>query len=90
MSIARYLSSNEGKTEGELHIENVLKSKMNVADVQVNDISGGCGSMYEVYVCSNDFKGKRMVQQHRLVTEILKSEVAEMHGLRIMTSIPDS
>ena len=33
-------------------------------------LKGGCGSMYEVYVSSKDFEGKRMVQQHRLVTEV--------------------
>ena len=26
--------------------------------------------MYEVFVSSKDFQGKRMVQQHRMVTEV--------------------
>jgi len=65
-----------------------LKEKLNVTDIHVQDISGGCGSMYEVYVSSIDFKGKNRVQQHRLITEILKEDVKTMHGLRIQTAVP--
>ena len=54
-------------------------------DLAVVDISGGCGSMYEVYVEAPDFKGVRMVKQHKMVTEALKAEISAMHGLRIST-----
>eukprot|EP00088_Acartia_fossae_P044410 TRINITY_DN4712_c0_g1_i1.p1 TRINITY_DN4712_c0_g1~~TRINITY_DN4712_c0_g1_i1.p1 ORF type:complete len:143 (-),score=4.02 TRINITY_DN4712_c0_g1_i1:183-566(-) len=55
-------------------------------DIAVVDISGGCGSMYEVYVEAPDFKGMRIVKQHKLVTEALKKEIGDMHGIRISTN----
>merc|ERR550534_3182499 len=52
-------------------------------NIAVVDISGGCGSMYEVFVEAPDFKGVRVVKQHQLVTKALKAEIGEMHGIRI-------
>lgn len=77
------------KTSGEVHIESILKKSFpNAKSVQVNDISGGCGDMYEVHIESTDFAGKRTIQQHKSVTNALKEEVPKMHGLRIFTSVP--
>ncbi len=56
-------------------------------DIAVVDVSGGCGAMFEVYVEAPDFKGLRVVKQHKLVTDALKSQIKEMHGLRISTAI---
>lgn len=53
------------------------------------DISGGCGAMYEIIVETKEFKGLSRVKQHQLITDALKSEIKDMHGLRIHTSIPD-
>jgi len=55
------------------------------AVVQVEDTSGGCGSFYRVSVASPTFAGVPRIKQHRLVNEALKSEIAEMHGLTIVT-----
>ena len=33
-------------------------------------ISGGCGAMYEIFIESEEFRGKRQVQQHRLVNQV--------------------
>jgi stress-induced morphogen len=76
-----------GPSSGETHLVNVLRKKFpGAVDIQVADVSGGCGSMYEVYVESPEFKGLRMVQQHRLVTEALSEEIKAMHGVRITTN----
>ncbi|TNN29941.1 BolA-like protein 3 [Liparis tanakae] len=37
---------------------------------------------------SNEFKGKRTVQQHTRVNEALKEEIQGMDGLRIFTDVP--
>lgn len=67
----------------------ILKSKFPLAkDVQVVDVSGGCGAMYEVLVESEEFKGLSIVKQHRMINEILKDQIKEMHGLRIHTVVP--
>lgn len=44
--------------------------------------------MYEIFVESEDFRGKRQVQQHRLINQALADEVKQMHGLRIFTAVP--
>lgn len=45
--------------------------------------------MYEISVESNDFKGISRVKQHQMITDTLKDEIKDMHGLRIHTSVPD-
>lgn len=76
-------------TEGEKNIHETLKEKFPLAtEVQVQDISGGCGSMYEIYITSAEFKGKKTVLQHRMVNDALAQEIKDMHGLRIFTSLP--
>ncbi len=54
--------------------------------VDVEDISGGCGAMFDVRVLSDEFRGLRRVQQHRLVTAALGAKMSDMHGIRISTS----
>lgn len=44
--------------------------------------------MYEIYVETTEFKGLSTVKQHRLITETLKSEIKDMHGVRIHTAVP--
>ncbi|XP_052060594.1 bolA-like protein 3 [Mytilus californianus] len=76
-------------TEGELKIVNVLKEKFpKASDIQALDISGGCGSMYKVYVESVEFSGQRTLNQHRMVKEALKEEIKDMHGLNVVTKVP--
>ena len=41
--------------------------------------------MYSMEVESPLFKGLNMVNQHRMVNDVLKKEIGEMHGLTIKT-----
>lgn len=76
--------------EGEAKIVSVLKEKFPLAkDIQVQDISGGCGSMYHISIESKEFSGIRKVKQHMMVNEALKKEIQAMHGLRIETFVPE-
>jgi len=63
----------------------LAKSFPNATDIAVVDISGGCGSMFEVFIEAPDFQGVRLVKQHQMVTKALKAEIGEMHGIRIAT-----
>ncbi|KAI7814043.1 bolA-like protein 3 [Triplophysa rosa] len=86
-SIAR--SSSSSHTVGETRISQILKEKFpQASSVKVVDISGGCGAMYEVHIESDEFRGKRTVQQHQIVNQALKDEIKAMHGLRIFTDVP--
>ncbi|XP_006007606.1 bolA-like protein 3 [Latimeria chalumnae] len=85
-TIRRMLSS---QTDGEVRLARLLTEKFPLAlSVKVVDISGGCGAMYEIHIESEEFKGKRTVQQHQMVNQALEEEIKSMHGLRIFTSIP--
>jgi len=56
--------------------------------IQIKDISGGCGAIFEVFISSTEFKGLSVVKQHQLINEVLKDEIKSMHGIRIHTEIP--
>ncbi|KAK3825915.1 MAG: bola protein [Benniella sp.] len=71
--------------EGEKHLYSKLFDKFQPSKLVVEDISGGCGSMYQVEVVSPLFKDLSMVKQHRLVNETLKEEIKGMHGIRLTT-----
>ena len=53
--------------------------------VAVEDVSGGCGSAYNVQVESPSFKGKNRIAQQKLVYKILSKEIAEMHSIVLKT-----
>jgi stress-induced morphogen len=88
--LTRNLFSSEGparvQTEGEKKIEKLLQGRFQDAkNIQVEDISSGCGSMFKIAVEAPDFQGKTKVQQHKMITETLKKEISDMHGLVIET-----
>nr|XP_022915556.1 bolA-like protein 3 [Onthophagus taurus] len=72
-------------------MKKILQSKFpNAKEIVVEDISGGCGAMYTVYVESIDFKGLSRVKQHQAITNALKEQIKTFHGIRIETKIPSS
>ncbi|MPC25785.1 bolA-like protein 3 [Portunus trituberculatus] len=86
---ARWLCDSAGP--GSARLMTLLKDRFPQATaVEVEDISGGCGAMYEVWVEAPDFKGLSRVKQHKLITETLKAEIQDMHGLRITTTLPNT
>lgn len=64
-------------------IENKIKTKINCEDLEVADISGNCGTSFSIKIKSPDFKGKTMIMQHRMINEVLKDELKEIHALQI-------
>ncbi|XP_076046270.1 bolA-like protein 3 [Oratosquilla oratoria] len=85
-----WLRSNGGKAvSGEARLAQLLRERFPEATaIEIQDISGGCGAMYEVWVEAPDFKGLKRIKQHQMITETLKEEIKDMHGLRITTSVP--
>ncbi|GMR52516.1 hypothetical protein PMAYCL1PPCAC_22711 [Pristionchus mayeri] len=76
---------------GEARLSSILQKKFPAANkIVVHDMSGGCGSMYQVIIESTEFKGLTKVQQHKAVTAALKEEIKEMHGLTIETKVARS
>lgn len=78
-------------TKGEKELAAKLKECFPKAtDIQVSDVSGGCGAMYQILIEAPDFEGKRTVMQHRMVNEALKEQIKEMHGLQLTTKVSPS
>ncbi|KAL7920164.1 bola protein [Trichoderma austrokoningii] len=77
-----------GMTAAESSIAAILASKLNPTALLVQDISGGCGSMYAIDITSSAFKGLNMLKQQRLVNAALGNLVKEWHGVQIRTRVP--
>ena len=63
------------------HLELINESHMH---------SAGTESHFKVIVVSEEFAGKRLLQRHRQINEVLKDELANhIHALAIHTYTPD-
>ncbi|AGO12058.1 AaceriADR398Wp [[Ashbya] aceris (nom. inval.)] len=78
---ARYYTS----TPEEALITQKLTEALAPGYVKVTDVSGGCGSMFTIDIRSPHFKGKSMVQQHKLVNRVLADDIKRWHGLQLRT-----
>ncbi|KAI5959109.1 hypothetical protein KGF57_002205 [Candida theae] len=87
-SLQRFQSSSASLPqmgEYETQIYNILQKEFDPVNLQVQDVSGGCGSMFAILVESPKFKGLPMIKQHRLVNDLLKDEIKKWHGLQLKT-----
>ncbi|KAH7118834.1 bola protein [Dendryphion nanum] len=57
-------------------IEEVLEATY----VEIEDLSGGCGQMFEAVIVSAQFAKKTTLARHRLVNTALKDEIAAIHA----------
>jgi stress-induced morphogen len=57
----------------------------NNAIIKVEDVSGGCGDFFDIVVESSLFKNISMVQQHRMITELITD--IDRHGATIKTKV---
>lgn len=73
-------------TSGELLLKQKLEQELQGSQVDVQDVSGGCGTFYAISIAHSGFKGLSTIKQHRLVNELLKEDIKEMHGLQLKTS----
>lgn len=66
-------------------IYTMLDEELHPRSLVVRDVSGGCGSMFAISIESDKFNGMTMIKQHRLVNQILKTEISKWHGLQLKT-----
>ncbi|CAE6359527.1 unnamed protein product [Rhizoctonia solani] len=84
-SIDRAVAPPRALTEGEQVVFEKLNARFQPSSLDVEDVSGGCGTFYSISITSAAFKDLPMIKQHKLVTEELKQEIAGFHGLQIKT-----
>ncbi len=88
--VRRAVSStgSEGGSAAERALRVKLEEQLGASFVQVTDTSGGCGSFYSILVVSAQFHGLGLLQQHKLVKEVIKQELSEAHGVTVSTRVP--
>ncbi len=62
--------------------------ELQCTSLEVQDISGGCGSMYGIDAVSERFRGLSMLKQQRLVNQVLGEEIKGWHGVQLKTRAP--
>lgn len=70
------------------YIRERLESSIPASEIHVDDYTGG-GDHFRVEVTSTAFAGLSIVDQHRLIYDALKSELADgsVHALSIKTTV---
>ncbi len=82
------LQAPEHLNDKERQIFDMLNKEFKAEKLEVQDISGGCGSMYGIEVVSERFRGLSMLRQQRLVNEVLGEEIKGWHGVQLRTRAP--
>ncbi|KAJ8108469.1 hypothetical protein OPT61_g8152 [Boeremia exigua] len=61
-------------------IKQKLEAVLGATHVEIEDLSGGCGQMFEAIIVSPQFAKKTTLARHRLVNAALKEEIAAIHA----------
>lgn len=61
-------------------LKQLIVDRFEASEVQVQDMSGGCGQAFAVVIVSTKFQGKNKLMRHRLVNTALKEEIAGIHA----------
>ncbi|GAN11465.1 conserved hypothetical protein [Mucor ambiguus] len=81
------MSTNSGVTADALKA--VIIEKLGAQHIEVEDLSAGCGQMFEVVIVSPVFEGKRLLARHKLVNEALKEEISKVHAFTQKSYTPE-
>ncbi|MFZ9001152.1 MAG: BolA/IbaG family iron-sulfur metabolism protein [Bacteriovoracaceae bacterium] len=66
-------------------LENLIKENLKDATVEISDLTG-TGDHLGLSITSNEFKGKNLLAQHRMVMDILKEELKDrLHAVKLKT-----
>lgn len=74
--------------EAEALIWDRLSTEFAPVELVVQDISGGCGSMYGIEISSERFRGATMLKQQRMVNSVLGDLMKNWHGVQLKTRVP--
>lgn len=83
--LLRKYTSGPASTAMERLVVEKLQKALQPSALKVRDVSGGCGSMFSIFVQSEKFAGLNTMRQHRMVNEILADEIRSWHGLQLVT-----
>lgn len=71
-------------------IKQVIEQKLPGAQVSIRDLTG-TADHWEVWVVSDSFRGKSMLEQHRLVKGFFEADIASgvLHAFSLKTYTPE-
>lgn len=62
-------------------LEAAIRQKVDrISALVVSDVSGGCGQAYDVIIVSDVFEGMNTLKRHRMVNDLLKEQIAQLHA----------
>lgn len=68
-----------------LEVENIIRETLADAKVEINDLTGTQDHL-GITIISDAFEGKGLLQQHRMVMDILKEKLkSELHAVQLKT-----
>ncbi|KAJ4391673.1 hypothetical protein N0V93_005292 [Gnomoniopsis smithogilvyi] len=85
---AKALEKPDFLDEAESVIWDRLVKEFSPVELVVQDISGGCGSMYGIEISSEKFRGANMLKQQRMVNAVLGDLLKDWHGCQLKTRVP--
>ncbi|CAO1626753.1 unnamed protein product [Sympodiomycopsis kandeliae] len=70
-------------------LEAIIRAKVEgVEKLVVSDVSGGCGQAFDVIIVSPVFEGLPTLKRHRMVNDLLKEQIAQLHAFSQKTYTP--
>jgi len=81
-------SDEAGKESVKDQMERILRANLDIQVLEIVDTSGNCGSSYALAIVSKDFAGKMMLARHKLVNQMLKSQIEQLHAFSQKTLTP--
>lgn len=76
-------TESKGKSREEV-IKKILIEQFKPRVLNVQDVSGGCGAMYNILLVSDQFNGQTPVKRHKAVLYALRAQVEKMHGISLL------
>lgn len=66
-------------------LRQLIAERLPGATVEITDLTGG-GDHFGVLVASDAFTGKRLLEQHRMVMDVLREQLrSDVHAVKIKT-----
>lgn len=69
-------------------LDEAIRVALPVSHLDIEDQSKGCGDSYAIVIVSEAFNGKSTLARHRMVNDLLKDQIAQMHAFSQKTYTP--
>ncbi|CRG97936.1 BolA-like protein, putative [Plasmodium gallinaceum] len=75
-----------------MHIQKIIEEKLShvlkPTFLELIDKSCGCGTSFDAVIVSNNFANKKLLDRHRIVNDIIKEELQNIHAFSMKCHTP--